>query len=118
MIVIFLKDRPLGLVERDVEAAELLGVKSEVVEAVVVKLGRRWGTGFIGVAVLLDELLSTGFNCGELPKSPELGSKTLSTGGSGTKSGVFDVDGAFLAASDRSKIRFLELCSNNCGSNF
>lgn len=117
-MVIFLKDRPLGLVERDVEAAvELLGVKSEVVvETVVVKLGRRGGTGFTGVAVLLDELLSMPFNRGELARSPELGSNTLSAVESRPDSGVLVAAGPFLADSVRSNIRFLELCSNKSGS--
>jgi len=115
--VILLIDRLLGLVERDVEAAELLGVKSELfVETVVVKLGRRWGIGFIGEAVLLDELLSMAVNRGEVPKSPELGSKTLSTVGSGLNSGGLAAAGPFLADSERSNIRFLELCSSNKGS--
>lgn len=117
MIVIFLRDRPLGLGDRDVEVAELLGVKSEVVEAVVVKLGMRRGSGGIGVAVWLEELLSTGFRRGEVPKSPEVGSKTLSKVDSVAVSGVLATAGTLLADSVRSNMRFRELCSSNCGSN-
>jgi hypothetical protein len=115
-MVILLNDR-LGLVDRDLEVAELEGViNSELVDTIVGTMGSRWGTGFPGFAVSLDDLLSIGFSAGDVPRSPELGSKTLSTTGSVTGPGVLEVD--ILGESDRSNMRLLEPCSaTNVASN-
>ncbi len=64
-----------------------------------------WATR--GVASFLETPSSEGPSIGELPRSPEVGSKTLSR----TGSGVVRAAVASLGASERSKIRFLVPCS-------
>lgn len=104
-MVILRKERLLGLLERLVEVAELLGVtNSELVDTVGVRLGRCWGTGFL----VFTALLSIGFSTGDVPRSPEEGSKTLSAD-SIDGSGIFDVD--IFGLSDRSNMRLLDPCS-------
>jgi hypothetical protein len=91
-----------GLLDLDVDAPDVRGLAMlDIVETVVVLPDRRWARdgGIILLACLFGESSSRGRDKGKFPRSPEVGSKTLSATGSGLR-----VIMGSPRASDRSKI--------------
>jgi hypothetical protein len=103
MGIVILREIGPGLFDREVPVPDDRGVvKSKVEEEGVIALGRRWILWFcVGFGVALTGDSSMPFSSGELPKSPEAGSKTLSKAGSGALT-----VGERRGESERSNMRF------------